>query len=76
MDTKKNNRYVYICVFLFGGEKRITSFDNADAMLDWEDALRENSGTICWSGKTYVYSGVAGYPSGEVVNNISQKGDH
>lgn len=55
MDAKKDNRYVYVCVSLFGSEKRITVFDNADVMLDLEDAIRENNGTIFWSSKILVY---------------------
>lgn len=65
MDTNKNKDCVYVCLYQTGGEEKITVFDNADAMLDWEDCIRSAGGTIRWSNKLEVYTGVAGYPSGE-----------
>lgn len=61
--------YVYVCLYQIDSDERIVAFDNADALLDWEDAIRNHGGSIRWSNKLDLYNGVAGYPSGEVESN-------
>lgn len=60
--------YVYVCLYQMNGDEKIVAFDNADALLDWEDAVRENGGSIRYSSKLDLWSGVAGYPSGKTGN--------
>ncbi len=58
--------YVYVCVYQINDIEKIVVFDNADALFDWEDAVRGNGGSIRYSSKLDLCSGVAGYPSGEI----------
>ena len=58
--------YVYVCVYQINDIEKIVMFDNADALFDWEDAVRGNGGSIRYSSKLDLCSGVAGYPSGEI----------
>lgn len=60
--------YVYVCTYQINDIERIVAFDNSDALFDWEDTVRENGGSIRYSNKLYLWSGVAGYPSGETKN--------
>lgn len=60
--------YVYVCTYQINDIERIVAFDNSDALFDWEDAVRENGGSIRYSNKLYLWGGVAGYPSGETKN--------
>ena len=58
--------YVYVCVYQINDIEKIVVFDNADALFDWEDAVRGNGGSIRYSSKLDLCSVVAGYPSGEI----------
>lgn len=58
--------YVYVCLYQMNGDEKIVAFDNADALFDWEDAVRGEGGSIRYSNKLDLWSGVAGYPSGEI----------
>lgn len=69
----KNNDCVYVCLYEYAGLESIVAFDNADALLDYEDAVRSHDGVIRWSGKRYIYSGVAGYPSENSVKADESK---
>lgn len=60
--------YVYVCVYQINDIEKIVAFDNADALFDWEDAVRGSGGSIRYSSKLYLWGGVAGYPSGETKN--------
>lgn len=60
--------YVYVCMCQINDIERIIAFDNADALFDWEDAVRGIGGSIRYSSKLHLWSGVAGYPSGETEN--------
>lgn len=62
--------YVYVCLYQMNGDKKIVAFDNADALLDWEDVIRNRGGSIHWSSKLDLCNGVAGYPSGETENKV------
>ncbi|MCD7133443.1 hypothetical protein [Limosilactobacillus balticus] len=64
-DQAAKVEYVYVCVYQINGSENIVVFDNADALFDWEDAVRGEGGFIRYSNKLDLWSGVAGYPSGE-----------